>query len=994
MDFDIGSAIAVRQNEDDLLEMDTGFDVSTAMPVIKPETTKAPAADKDTIQLKGPSKEELPKWLQSDWNLNTISKANVRNAVWGIATAGIVPMYNAITGIANAVKPNTNMAKMVFDSAIEGMQKPEVAENLGGAAQKAYPDAPWLVSGTMGAIAEMMIFMPGLFKAGAEAVSRDQLYMNSIKDLKARPQWGEFTEHLSKHSKVPVQEVDRLVTERLWQVRNNYPYWKLLNDNLKRVTGINILSETGSAQFVRPKVGQSVGFANAQGVVKTGVIKELAGERAIIDLEGKQIVATLNQLTIPEPQPTGGKPPELTPQQEGMKQSALDYAKAKDIEITPEGNLVLYHGTKEGRSPKEGNWKVGTYFTESKDIAERFAGAGEGGKVKIMRVEVPPEKVFSPSVTGTGEGYFTLNEEIPVSVSGQKPPVEPPKTAVDEPALTVPPIKPPDAGEPSNIPEPEPSPVEKIIQALKEAKPVKKEQAALYRAERGKRIAAARAMGQKVAGEAGFHAQLGALKGELPKPEFTSLRGKVEQADIDSLFGMVRDSALNDWEKITAQTGLAKLLGEMGGKIPTEGELKLLNAVFGPEMVDAILANRTTWQKIAYGAGQILNIPRSIMASFDLSAPLRQGIFMIGRQKQFVPAFQDMFGYFANEKNYNTLMETIRQNPNYDLMQEYNLALTDIEAGLTNREEKFMSSWAEKIPLIKHPIKASNRAYSGFLNKLRADVFSDLVDKADRLGLDPRGNPKMLEDLVSFINAATGRGSLGKIERAAVALNSVFFSPRLMASRINLMNPAFYIKKDPFVRQEALKSAATFWGAIATVLALAGMAGLTVGTDWRSSDFGKIKIGDTRIDIMGGFQQYFRMIGQLVTGEYVSSTTGKVMTLGEGYKGLTRWDILIRQLEAKESPVMSFVASMLKGKTFIGEDVNVAQEIGKRFVPMVIGDIVETAIKNPWMLPISALGVFGVGIQTYSARPSKGGISGRDLGNRRKLNTGGGLKRR
>jgi len=148
-----------------------------------------------------------------------------------------------------------------------------------------------------------------------------------------------------------------------------------------------------------------------------------------------------------------------------------------------------------------------------------------------------------------------------------------------------------------------------------------------------------------------------------------------------------------------------------------------------------------------------------------------------------------------------------------------------------------------------------------------------------------------------------------------------------------------------------------------------------VGSDWRSADFGKVKVGRTRIDIMGGFQQYIRMAGQLYTGEYVSSTTGKVLTLGEGYKPLTRLDILYRQIESKEAPVLSFITQMLKQQSPLGEKLSIPKEIADRLTPMVLQDMYEIAKTNPELLPLSALGIFGVGVQTYgSTKPSIEGL--------------------
>jgi len=523
------------------------------------------------------------------------------------------------------------------------------------------------------------------------------------------------------------------------------------------------------------------------------------------------------------------------------------------------------------------------------------------------------------------------------------------------------------------------TPVDKITQAIKEAKPIRKKQEQLYTEERGKRIKEVMAIGEGVPGEAGYHAQLGKLKGEMPKVDFESIRGKVGQDDIDELFNIVNQSVdVTGFDNITAKRGLAKLLGEAGVAVPQESELAQLRKIFPADFVDTLLKKRTSWQKIKEAGGQLFNIPRSIMSSFDLSAPLRQGLFIgPSHPKRFMQSFGKMFKLFPSEKAFAALQESIAQKPTYGLMKESGLSLMEMGSSMAKREEIFMSQWAEKIPVIGRGVRASGRAYVGFLNKLRADVFEDLVNKAQKLGLDPSNNMDLVQGIAKFVNAGTGRGGLGALENAAVGLNAAFFSPRLMASRLTLLNPIYYVKQDPFVRKEALKSSFTLAGTIGTTLGIARAGGLKVGTDVRSADFGKIKAGNTRIDIMGGFQQYIRAAGQLISGEYVSSTTGKVMTLGEGYRPLTRWEILVRQAETKTAPVLSFIIAMLKGKDIAGKDISVPKEVGSRFVPMVMQDVYDLAKDDPDLVPLAGLGVFGVGLQTYkNTQRSSGGLGG------------------
>ncbi len=523
-------------------------------------------------------------------------------------------------------------------------------------------------------------------------------------------------------------------------------------------------------------------------------------------------------------------------------------------------------------------------------------------------------------------------------------------------------------------------PVRKITAAIKEAKPIRKVQEQIYSQERAKRLGKAMAVGEKIPGEKGFVTQLGKLKGELTKVEFESIRSKVGQKDIDALFDIVNKSGdVTGFQNITAKAGLAKILGVPGGKVPTEGELVLLRKIFPADFTKALLKKRPLLKRMGEAGLQLANIPRSIMASFDLSAPFRQGLFLgPSHPKRFTQAFMKMFRLFGSDDALTALQESIAQKPTYKLMKESGLMLTKVGEGMALREEAFMSQWAEKIPLIGRVVRASGRAHMGFLNKLRADVFEDLVMKAERLGLDPQNNMDLTKQIAKFVNAGSGRGSLGGLERSATVLNAFFFSPRLMASRLTLLNPVYYIKQDPFVRKEALKSLFILAGTAGTILGVAKAGGAKVSSDLKSADAFKIKIGNTRIDILGGFQQYMRAAGQLITGKYVSTTTGKVVTLGEGYRPLTRLEILHRQIESKEAPIFSFLTTLMKGQDITGEKISVPKEIAKRFIPMAMSDIYEIAQEDPDLLPISFLGIFGVGLQTYKGRPPKlkGGIKG------------------
>ncbi len=507
-------------------------------------------------------------------------------------------------------------------------------------------------------------------------------------------------------------------------------------------------------------------------------------------------------------------------------------------------------------------------------------------------------------------------------------------------------------------------PVQKIIQALKEAKPLEQKQGQIYAKIRSQQAGAVAGVGANVPGEKGYFAQLAQLKGEMPKVSFESIRSQLDQPTIDALFNKVEQSHLTPFEKVTAKSGLAKLLGGEGGSVPVKSELNLLNEIFPPEFIQAIQAKRPIMQRFFSNVVDALNIPRAIMATADMSAPLRQGAFLIGKPKEWIPAFGSMVKYFFNPKSYEGLAQDIQARPTYQLMRESKLAITNMGQNLSTHEETFMSNLVGKIPGIGIVTKASERAYSGFLNKLRADVFDSLLQGAKDQGVDVK---TVAPDIAKFVNSATGRGDLGFLTRSAPVLTNVLFSPRLLASRLNLLNPVYYAQLNPYVRKEAIKSLFTFAGTAMTALTLAKLGGAEVGADPRSADFGKIKLGNTRYDILAGFQQPIRLASQLLTGKIISTTTGKEITLGEGYKPMTRAQIAGNFLASKENPVVSMAMGLLQGVDNIGQPFNVAPQLVQRFIPLIIQDMYDIAKDRN--SPLAALmgipGIFGVGVQTY-----------------------------
>lgn len=398
-----------------------------------------------------------------------------------------------------------------------------------------------------------------------------------------------------------------------------------------------------------------------------------------------------------------------------------------------------------------------------------------------------------------------------------------------------------------------------------------------------------------------------------------------------------------------------------------------IKAQFEVEQEKVRQANRPLSEKIWDTVIDAWNLPKSFLASIDMSAPFRQGALLTASNpKAGVRSFGEMFRQAFSEKKANEWLLKLRETPEYQLMKQSKLYIAEPNTKLTAKEEQFMSNIASKIPLIGRLVKGSERAYTGYLNKIRVDVFANGADRLMDQGITPESNPEAYKAWANFVNNATGRGNLGGLERSAVVLNTFFFSPRYLASRINLLNPVTYVKMPKEVRMMAMKSILTYAAFGTLVIAMAGAAGADVEKDPRSSDFGKIKINNTRFDIWAGFQQIIRLFAQLATAERKSTSTGKITKIdGKSFPFEDRGDVALRFVRSKLAPSAGTSVNLLTGKDLLGNEVTIEGEAVKNIIPLYlqdIGSIYKT--ESPTALISSMLpAFFGVGVQNYA--PSK-----------------------
>ncbi len=311
------------------------------------------------------------------------------------------------------------------------------------------------------------------------------------------------------------------------------------------------------------------------------------------------------------------------------------------------------------------------------------------------------------------------------------------------------------------------------------------------------------------------------------------------------------------------------------------------------------------------------------------------------------------------------------------------MELSDINAARFSKGEEMgrsiLDEWAQ-IPfktgnlaktIATAPIKAaakvvhgSNRGFATLLNELRVEMFDHLLDINFK---DRAPTVAELKVIGNLVNIATGRGNLNP--KVASVAGKVFWAPSLFTSRLKgLTAEPIWGGKQKFegtgrARAIAAKDYARVIASGYLLYQLGQLFSDKHEKDPRSSDYGKIVRGKTRVDPWGGFQQLLVAASRIGTGGKIKTLDGKVRKGDIG------------------SQIATFGRNKLRpdwGALWSGIDImfdNVKPghprtygQLAKSMVtPMSLGDITKI-MKDRGMSEgaiIEALSVFGAGVSVY-----------------------------
>uniref|UniRef100_A0A6M3KC25 Uncharacterized protein n=1 Tax=viral metagenome TaxID=1070528 RepID=A0A6M3KC25_9ZZZZ len=310
----------------------------------------------------------------------------------------------------------------------------------------------------------------------------------------------------------------------------------------------------------------------------------------------------------------------------------------------------------------------------------------------------------------------------------------------------------------------------------------------------------------------------------------------------------------------------------------------------------------------------------------------------------FKKSYKVIWDTFRGVPVMDEIRAEILSDPEYDMMKKAKVATAVIE-------EEAPTDWYKNIPYLGKPFLASHNAFTASAHYARYKTAKYYFNIARKSDIDLNDKVE-LESIGKLVNSLTARGEIGAKRQAPGLISNIFFSPRMLKADLDVLTMHKFDKNmSKFAKKEAAKNLLHIVVAQGLILGIAyALWPETVEWDPHSSDFGKIKIGNTRFDISGGTAALTRLAVRLVPllvnkDSYIKSTsTGKLIKLNTGKFGeLTGVDILEDYLENKTAPAANLVLAHLAGhyKYRKDEKISLKGDIRELFEPLPIQNFYE-----------------------------------------------------
>ena len=355
----------------------------------------------------------------------------------------------------------------------------------------------------------------------------------------------------------------------------------------------------------------------------------------------------------------------------------------------------------------------------------------------------------------------------------------------------------------------------------------------------------------------------------------------------------------------------------------------------------------------------------ALVASIDNSFMGRQGLKTLMTHPSVwwdgaKNSFTDIAGTLGGKNMKDALMADIYSKENY-LNGNYDLAKI-----LPKSEEQYPTSLPERIWGLGKAFKASEVAFTGSAIRMRTGLYDLVSNIAEKNGVEM--NKAEIQSIGKMINSLTARGQWGKTGEPAV-VRMILWSPKMLKANLDVLTAHTGQDISPFARKQAAINLAKIVMTSATIMTIANaIKPGSAETDPRSTNFGKVKVGNTTFDFTGGASSLLVLASRLLSGSSKSSSTGLVTQFGSGYGQQSRFDTLIDFLTNKTTPPVGAIISFLKGTTPSGQKATLKNVVGNITTPISIQNAINLKDDHSAEAVLGVLlDTIGINANTYNA---------------------------
>ncbi len=396
-------------------------------------------------------------------------------------------------------------------------------------------------------------------------------------------------------------------------------------------------------------------------------------------------------------------------------------------------------------------------------------------------------------------------------------------------------------------------------------------------------------------------------------------------------------------------------------------------------------AKRSTTRKGIDFVRALIATTKAVKSGIDDSAVMVQNaVAMISHPRSAAKALKEHAFDALSEKRFRRYLTELHNSPIWDLIQKSGLDITDPKSlKEQNKEEIFDNNLLNKDIKIgkkkynigKYVTRPFERAFTSLGNAMRVNMFTRISERMIEEGKTFETHPEEYKSLARVLNTETGRGKLHtQIERASQLVTAGIWSPRLMASRINMLGlselaplyggKGYYSGLTPTMRKMAIADMVKFLGVGISLMAFAGSRGAEIDDDPESPTFGTIKVGNKKYNAWGGTTPYAKTVYQGISGHRNIQGERKAVTKGK---------LLGSFFRSRLTPAAGVTTNLLVGRDFSGKPVTATGEIKNLVLPLSVAAISD-AVKKDGMTGVLTQGIpsfVGIGVSDERDFPPK-----------------------